>query len=107
MPTSQQLVRRTSIATLAVIGAAVAMLALLVARTRALASVHEQVSGAVDQLVLLEVGCVILLLAAIGFGVRVALRPTHAFEETVAALADHESRTRWTKARCSSRETAR
>ena len=94
MPTSQQLVRRTSIATLAVIGAAVAMLALLVARTRALASVHEQVSGAVDQLVLLEVGCVFLLLAAIGFGVRVALRPTHAFEETVAALADHESRTR-------------
>jgi PAS domain S-box-containing protein len=93
--TSRQLVRRTSIATLAIIGAAVAMLALLVARTRALASVYEQASGALDRLVLLEGGSVILVLAAIGFGVRLALRPAHVwFVETDAALADHQSRTR-------------
>ena len=44
---------------------------------------------------LLEAICVILLLAALGLGVRLALRPAHArLEETAAALADHESRTR-------------
>ena len=48
-----------------------------------------------DQLVLLEAGCAILLLVAIGFAVRLALHPAHlVFEETAAALADHESRTR-------------
>ena len=77
------------------IGAAVAMLALLTARTRALAAIHLQASHDLDQLVLLEVGCVVLLLAAIGIGVRVALRPTHArLVEATAALEEHESRTR-------------
>src|SRR5829696_10492937 len=71
------------------------MLALLVARTRSLAETHVLASRDIDQLVLLEVGCVILLLTAIGLGVRLALRPAHVrFEQTAAALADHESRTR-------------
>jgi PAS domain S-box-containing protein len=95
VPTSRQLVQRTSTATVAVIGAAVAVLALLVARTRQVAAMHEIAHRDLDQLVLLEVGCVILLLAAIGFGIRLAFRPAHLlFEETSAALADHESRTR-------------
>jgi PAS domain S-box-containing protein len=92
--TSRQLVQRTSIATVAVIGVAVAMLALLVARTRHVAALYAPASGDMHELVLLEAGCVILLLAAIGFGVRLAFRPAHVlFEETAAALADHESRT--------------
>ncbi|MEO6525075.1 MAG: PAS domain S-box protein [Gemmatimonadaceae bacterium] len=49
----------------------------------------------IDQLVIVEATCVILLLAALGLGVRLALRPAHArLEESAAALADHESRTR-------------
>jgi PAS domain S-box-containing protein len=92
---SRQLVQRISIATVVVIGATVAMLAVLVARTRALADVYVQASGEIDRLVLLEAACVVLLLGAIGLGVRLALRPTHArLEQTTAALADHESRTR-------------
>src|SRR5215203_19473 len=71
------------------------MLALLVARTRHVAELHAPAGRDIDQLVLLELGCTLLLLAAIGFGVRLALRPAHVlFEETAAALADHESRTR-------------
>jgi PAS domain S-box-containing protein len=95
VPTSRQLDQRTSVATLAVVGAAVAMLALLVARTRHVATLYAPASSDLEQLVLLEVGCAVLLLAAIGLGVRLALRPAHVlFEETAAALADHESRTR-------------
>ena len=95
MHSSRQLVQRISIATVVVIGATVAMLAVLVARTRALADVYVQASGEIDQLVLLEAACVVLLLGAIGLGVRLALRPTHArLEQTTAALADNESRTR-------------
>src|SRR5687768_17461773 len=71
------------------------MLALLVARTRHVATLYAPASRDLEQLVLLEVGCAVLLLAAIGLGVRLALRPAHVlFEETAAALADHESRTR-------------
>ena len=82
-------------ATLAVIGAAVAMLALLVARTRDVATLYAPAGRDLEQLVLLEVGCAVLLLVAIGLGVRLALRPAQVrFEETAAALADHESRTR-------------
>ena len=82
-------------ATLAVIGAAVAMLVLLVARTREVATLYAPAGRDLEQLVLLEVGCAVLLLVAIGLGVRLALRPAQVrFEETAAALADHESRTR-------------
>ena len=71
------------------------MLASLVARTRALSTVHTQASHDLEQLVLLEVACAVLLLAAIGAGVWLARRPTDArLDEAVAALADQESRTR-------------
>jgi PAS domain-containing protein len=95
VPTPRQLDQRTSIATLAVVGAAVAMLVLLVARTRSVAMLYAPAGRDLEQLVLLEVVCAVLLLAAIGLGVRLALRPAHVrFEQTAAALADHESRTR-------------
>jgi PAS domain S-box-containing protein len=93
--TSRQLVQRTTLATLIVIGVALATLALLVARTRALAERQTLPSQEVERLISLEAACVVLLLAAIGIGVGLALRPTHArLEETAAALAEQESRTR-------------
>ena len=95
MPSSRPLVQRASIATVAVIGVAVAMLASLVARTRALSSIHTRASGDLNQLVLLEIGCAVFLLAAIAVAVRLAHRSTDALlGEAVAALDDHESRTR-------------
>jgi len=91
--TSRQLVQRTTVATLIVIGVALAALAMLVARTRALAELQTLPSQEVDRLIQLEAACVILLLAAIGIGVGLALRPTHArLEETAAELAEQESR---------------
>jgi PAS domain S-box-containing protein len=95
VPPSRPVVQRSSIATVAVIGVAVAMLALLVARTRVVAHRYLEASRDLDQLLLLETGCVVLLLAAIGLAVRHAIRSTRAeLEATAAALADHESRTR-------------
>jgi PAS domain S-box-containing protein len=92
---SSQLVKRTSIAALVVTGAAAAMLALLVARTDRLAALHALPREELAPLVTLEAGAVVLLLAAIALGLRLAIRPAHArLEETAAALADHESRTR-------------
>jgi PAS domain S-box-containing protein len=92
---SRQLVKRTSVAALVVIGAAVAMLAMLVARTRQLTSLHDVTAAEVEPLVRLEAACVILLLTAIGLAMRLAIRPAHVrLEETTAALADYESRTR-------------
>jgi PAS domain S-box-containing protein len=91
--TSRQLVQRTSLATLIVIGMALAALAMLVARTRALGELQTLPSQEVDRLIQLEAACVVLLLAAIGIGVGLALRPTHArLEETAAELAEQESR---------------
>jgi PAS domain S-box-containing protein len=95
VPTSRPFVQRASIATLAVIGVAVAMLASLVARTRALSAVHPGASRDLDHLVLLEVGCAVLVVAACGVALRLARRrPDARLEDAVAALADHESRTR-------------
>ncbi|HTK46866.1 MAG TPA: PAS domain S-box protein [Gemmatimonadaceae bacterium] len=95
MSSSSQLVKRTSIAALVVTGAAAAMLALLVARTDRLAALHALPREELAPLVTLEAGAVVLLLAAIALGLRLAIRPAHArLEETAAALADHESRTR-------------
>ena len=95
MPTSRPLVQRSSIATVAVVGAAVAMLAWLVVRTRALSAVHPQAGRDLDQLVLLEVVCVALVLVAFGAALRLARRPTDArLAAAVAALTDQESRTR-------------
>jgi PAS domain S-box-containing protein len=71
------------------------MLALLVARTDRLAALHALPREELAPLVTLEAGAVVLLLAAIALGLRLAIRPAHArLEETAAALADHESRTR-------------
>jgi PAS domain S-box-containing protein len=129
--TPRQIVRRSNVAVIAVIIAAVATLGLLVQQTtrqradveqlgalgarriaaqasagpdqlatvRALdhqmAALREASHRRIDRLVLVESACVILLLAALGFGVRLALRPAHAFlERTAADLADQESRTR-------------
>jgi PAS domain S-box-containing protein len=93
--TSRQLVQRTSFATLIIIGVALATLVVLVARTRALTELSTLRSQEVEQLINLEAACVVLLLAAIGIGVGLALRPTHALlEETTAELAEQESRTR-------------
>ena len=84
MPPSRPVVQRSSIATVAVIGVAVAMLALLVARTRVVAHRYLEASRDLDQLLLLETGCVVLLLAAIGLAVRHAIRSTRAqLEATV------------------------
>lgn len=95
MPSSSQIVKRTSIAALLVTAAAAAMLAVLVARTDRLAALHALPREELAPLVMLEAGAVILLLAAIALGLRLAIRPAHArLEETAAALADHESRTR-------------
>jgi PAS domain S-box-containing protein len=95
VPTSRLLVQRASIATVAVIGVAVAMLVSLVARTRALSAIHAGAGRDLDQLVLLEVACAVILVAAIGSAIRLANRSTDALlEEAVAALDDHESRTR-------------
>jgi PAS domain S-box-containing protein len=95
VPTSRQLLQRTSLATLIIIGVALAMLALLVARTRALAERQMLSSQEVERLINLEAASVVLLLAAIGIGVGLALRPTHArLEKTAAELAEQESRTR-------------
>jgi PAS domain S-box-containing protein len=95
VPTSRQLVQRTTLATLIIIGVALAMLALLVARTRAVAERQMLPSQEVERLINLEAACVVLLLAAIGIGVGLALRPTHArLEKTAAELAEQESRTR-------------
>ena len=49
----------------------------------------------IERLVLEEAACVILLLTALGFGMRLALQPTQErLEKTVTALADSESRIR-------------
>jgi PAS domain S-box-containing protein len=59
------------------------------------AQFREATDQGIDQLVMVEAICVILLLAALGLGVRLALRPAHLrLEESAAALADNESRTR-------------
>jgi PAS domain S-box-containing protein len=95
VPTSRPLVQRASIATVAVIGVAVAMLASLIARTLALSAVHPGASHDLSQLVLVEVACAVLLVAAIGAAIRLAQRSTDALlERAVAALDDTESRTR-------------
>jgi PAS domain S-box-containing protein len=92
---SSQLVKRTGIAALLVTAAAVAMLAVLVARTDRLATMHALPREELAPLIVLESGAVVLLLAAIVLGLRLAIRPAHArLEETAAALADYESRTR-------------
>jgi PAS domain S-box-containing protein len=84
--TSSQLLKRSSVAALAVIIAAAAMLGLLVVRT-------EQ--HGTDTLLVAEALCLILILSAVGLGMRLVLRPAHArLEQTDVALADHESRTR-------------
>ncbi|MEO8560653.1 MAG: PAS domain S-box protein [bacterium] len=60
-----------------------------------LALMSESSERGIDQLVLEETVCAILLLASLGMGVRLALRPAHArLEETTAALAEHESQIR-------------
>ncbi|MES2180278.1 MAG: PAS domain S-box protein [Gemmatimonadota bacterium] len=52
-------------------------------------------SRQVDHLLQLEAACVILLLIALGFGIRQALQPTQAqLNATVEALEESESRTR-------------
>ena len=95
MPTSRSLVQRVSIATVALIGVAVAMLASLAARGRALSALHTGASRDLHQLALIAVGCVALLLVAASLAVWLARRPTEArLEEAAAALADQESRTR-------------
>ncbi|MEP6618025.1 MAG: PAS domain S-box protein [bacterium] len=56
---------------------------------------ESQVSDQVDRLVQLEAVCVILLLLALGFGLRLALQPAQdQLNATVDALAESESRTR-------------
>ena len=56
---------------------------------------REASDQGIDRLVMLEAICVILLLVALGLGVRLALFPAHdRLDESVAALADQESRTR-------------
>ena len=95
MPDSRPLVHRVSIATVAVTGVAVAMLASLVVRTHALSAVHAGAGRDLTQLVVLEVGCVLLVAAAFGVSLRQARRRSDArLTEASAALADHESRTR-------------
>jgi len=92
---SRLLVRRTTLATLIVIGVALAMLAVLVARTSALVERQTLPSQEVGRLISLEAACVVFLLAAIGMGLGLALRPTHArLEEAAAELAEQESRIR-------------
>jgi PAS domain S-box-containing protein len=52
-------------------------------------------SSQVERLIKLETACVILLLIALGLGVRLALQPTQAqLTATIGALAESESRTR-------------
>jgi len=71
------------------------MLVSIVARTRALSADYPQTGRDLDQLVLLAVGCVALPLVAFGVALRLARRSTDALlEEAIAALGDHESRTR-------------
>jgi PAS domain S-box-containing protein len=95
VPSSSQIVKRTSVAALLVTAAAAAMLAVLVARTDRLATLHALPREELAPLVMLEAGAVVLLLAAIALGLRLAIRPAHArLEETAAALAEYESRTR-------------
>ena len=95
MSSSRLLVRRTTLATLIVIGVALAMLAVLVARTSALVERQTLPSQEVGRLISLEAACVVFLLAAIGMGLGLALRPTHArLEEAAAELAEQESRIR-------------
>jgi PAS domain S-box-containing protein len=95
VPSSSQIVKRTSIAALLVTAAAAGMLAVLVARTDRLATLHALPREELAPLVMLEAGAVVLLLAAIALGLRLAIRPAHArLEETAAALAEYESRTR-------------
>jgi PAS domain S-box-containing protein len=68
---------------------------LLASADSALAQLRESSDRRIDRLIIEETVCAILLLVALGMGVTLALRPTHArLEETTAALAEHESQTR-------------
>src|SRR5688500_5429568 len=60
-----------------------------------LARMRESSERGIDMLILEETVAVILLLTALGMGVRLALRPAHArLEQAAVALAKHESQTR-------------
>jgi PAS domain S-box-containing protein len=86
LPTSRQFGQRSRIATLVIMGAALVLLALFVA---------QAATARVDDGRFVAEGLVILLFAALGFGVRRALGSSQArLEDAVSALADHESRTR-------------
>ncbi len=92
---ASQLGRRASVTVLAIMAIAVAMLALLVAQTSRLNALDAESAQQIERLVQLEAACVIVLLVALGFGVRLALQPTQAqLSATIAALAESESRTR-------------
>ncbi len=59
------------------------------------AAMESEAARRLDILVLTETVCVLLLLTALGLGVRLALQPTQdALQATVAELAESESRTR-------------
>lgn len=62
---------------------------------RIIDGIQDESSRRIDWLILVEAACVILLLTALGFGVRLALQPTQVrLQATVEALAESESRTR-------------
>ncbi len=62
---------------------------------RVVAELESEAVQRMDRLVQIEAACVILLLTALGLGVRLALQPTQTrLEEMVGALAESEARTR-------------
>jgi len=62
---------------------------------RVVAELESEAGQRMDSLVQIEAACVILLLTALGLGVRLALQPTQTrLEEMVGALAESEARTR-------------
>jgi PAS domain S-box-containing protein len=62
---------------------------------RVVAELESESERRIDRLVQVEAACVILLLAALGLGLRLALQPTeNRLREMVDALAESEARTR-------------
>lgn len=67
----------------------------IAAMERVTAELEGESARQVERLVFEEAACVILLLTALGFGMRLALLPTQErLEQTVTALAESESRIR-------------
>ncbi|HEY2067003.1 MAG TPA: PAS domain S-box protein [Gemmatimonadaceae bacterium] len=97
MTTPRQLGRRSSVAVLIVIAAAVAILGVLVTQTSQLLDhvSHPDAAERIERLVLVEASCVILLLTALGLGMRHAVTPAYQrLQRTVDALEENESRMR-------------